>query len=301
MKRIGIFTSGGDSPGMNAAIRAICRACIFYKLEPCAIMRGYQGMIDKDFKLLQSSDVSNIIEKGGTILKSARCKDFETKKGRECAYKNLRQNKIDALIGLGGDGTFRGMNALINEYNMVCVGVPATIDNDIYGTDFTIGYDTAVNTAIEAIDKIRDTAFSHDRVFLVEVMGNTSGHIAIRTGISTGAELVIIPENNISMEQIYASLKKGKQTDKTSFFIVMAEGNKLGSAYNLYQKIQEKMPNIDIRVTVLGHIQRGGAPTARDRMLASRSGIAAIDAIIHKNHNTIVGIVNGQVQYSSFL
>ena len=240
MKRIGIFTSGGDSPGMNAAIRAICRTCIFYDLEPWAIMRGYQGMLDKDFKKLQSSDVSNIIEKGGTILKSARCKEFETKEGRKIAYENLKENKIDALIGLGGDGTFRGMSALINEYGMICVGVPSTIDNDIYGTDFTIGYDTAVNTAIEAIDKIRNTAFSHDRVFLIEVMGNTSGHIAIRTGISTGAELVIIPENNISLEQIYASLKRGKQTDKTSFFIVIAEGNKLGKAYDLYQKFKRK-------------------------------------------------------------
>ena len=299
IKKIGIFTSGGDAPGMNATIRAVSRACIYHKLQPVAIMRGYKGMIEGDFQILQSSDVSNIIQKGGTILKSARSSDFKTKSGRAKAYKQLQKEDITSLIALGGDGTFRGMKTLAKEYNIQCIGIPATIDNDIYGTDYTIGFDTAVNTAINAIDKIRDTAFSHDRVFFVEVMGNGTGYIAIRTAISTGAEIVVIPENNITVENIVNSLQRGKQSDKTSFFVVVAEGNLLGDAFQIAREVQKKIPSIEIRVSVLGYIQRGGNPMARDRMLASRLGIAAVDALIQGQTNTVVGIVDTKIQYTS--
>lgn len=300
MKKVGIFTSGGDAPGMNAAIRSVSRACIYYKLNPYAIMRGYKGIIEGDFYPLQSSDVSNIIQKGGTILKSARCQEFKTKEGRSLAFKNLQEAGISALIALGGDGTFQGMETFSKEYNIQCIGIPATIDNDIYGTEYTIGFDTAVNTAINAIDKIRDTAFSHDRVFFVEVMGNTTGYIAIRTGISTGAEIVIIPENQITIDNIVISLQRGKQSNKTSFFVVVAEGHPLGGGLKIAREVQKKLPAFDVRVSILGYIQRGGAPSARDRMLASRLGIAAIEAIITKKTNIVVGITNTKIQYTSF-
>jgi 6-phosphofructokinase 1 len=300
IKKVGIFTSGGDAPAMNASIRSVVRACIYYKLKPYAIMRGYKGMIEGDIRPLKSSDVSNILQKGGTILKSARCKEFHTVEGRKMAYNQLQKKGISALIALGGNGTFQGMEALSNEYDISCVGIPSTIDNDIYGTDYTIGFDTAVNTAISAIDKIRDTAFSHDRVFFVEVMGNNTGYIAIRTGISTGAELVVIPEKEINFQQIMEAIKRGKQSDKTSFFVVIAEGNPVGDAFTLAQKVQKNLPSLEVRVSVLGHIQRGGTPTARDRMIASRLGIAAVKALMNKKSNIIVGIVNEKVQHTSF-
>ena len=299
MQKIGIFTSGGDAPGMNAGIRAVVRTCLYHKLQPYAITRGYKGMLEGECYPLESNNVSNIIQKGGTILKSARCEEFKTQQGRQQAYKQLQKIGISALIAMGGDGTFRGIQIFSKEYNIPCVGIPATIDNDLYGTDYTIGFDTAVNTAITAIDKIRDTAFSHDRVFFVEVMGKNTGYIAVRTAISIGAELVIIPENKISIDSITTTLRNGRQNKKTSFFVIVAEGNHLGNAYTISQKVKKKLPKIEDRVSVLGYIQRGGSPTAQDRILASQLGIAAVKALAQGKKDIIVGIVKDELRYTS--
>ncbi len=296
INRIAVMTSGGDSPGMNAAIRAVVRASVYHNIECYGIYRGYQGMIDNSFIELNARSVKNIINKGGTFLKSARSKDFMTKEGRQKAYENLRAHAIDALVVIGGDGTFTGATIFGNEFNFPVVGVPGTIDNDINGTDFTIGYDTALNTVVEAIDKIRDTANSHDRLFLVEVMGRDAGDIALNSGIGAGAEEILIPEEDMGIERLIESLQRSKRTGKTSSIIVVAEGDQIGkNIAKLADDIRDELPTYDVKVTVLGHIQRGGSPSCYDRVLASRLGVAAVDAIVEGKSHIMVGISHKEV------
>jgi 6-phosphofructokinase 1 len=294
MKRIGVFTSGGDAPGMNACVRAVVRAGIYYGLEVIGIGHGYQGMINGEFIPLQARSVSNILQRGGTILKTARSEEFMTKEGRAKAAKNLKEQGIEALVAIGGDGTFRGAVALYEEHGIPSVGIPATIDNDLYGTDYTIGYDTAVNTALESIDKIRDTADAHDRLFYVEVMGRTSGFIAVEAGIGGGAEYIAIPEEQTDYEEI-KNVLKGFRKDKTSSIIIVAEGDEEGGAFKIAKKVKE-LYGFDYRVIVLGHIQRGGSPSARDRILASKLGVAAVEALISGKFNVMVGEVKGEIK-----
>lgn len=300
MQRIAIFTSGGDAPGMNACIRAIVRGAIHYGIEVFGIKRGYDGMILGDITPMSSHSVSNIIQKGGTILKSARSKGFMTYEGRKEAYAQLKKHNIDGLVAIGGNGTFTGAEIFYNEFGIVTIGAPGTIDNDLYGTDYTIGFDTAVNTALDAIDKIRDTADSHDRVFFVEVMGRDSGYIAIQCGIAGGAELVMVPETLTPVSKVVETLKQGFNRSKTSFIIVVAEGDEEGGANEVVNKIRSEVSEFDIKVTTLGHIQRGGAPTARDRILASRLGLAALEGLLHGQKNVMVGIINDQIVYTPF-
>lgn len=296
INRIAVMTSGGDSPGMNAAIRAVVRASVYHNLECYGIYRGYQGMIDDSFIELNARSVKNIINKGGTFLKSARSKDFMTKEGRQKAYDNLRAHGIDALVVIGGDGTFTGATIFGNEFNFPVVGVPGTIDNDINGTDFTIGYDTALNTVVEAIDKIRDTANSHDRLFLIEVMGRDAGDIALNSGIGAGAEEILIPEEDMGIERLIESLHRSKTSGKTSSIIVVAEGDQIGkNITKLADDIREELPSYDVKVTVLGHIQRGGSPSCYDRVLASRLGVAAVDAIVEGKSHIMVGVSHKEV------
>ncbi len=300
MKKIAVFTSGGDSPGMNAGIRAVVRGAIYHGLEVVGIVRGYKGMIDGDFIPLESRSVSNIIQLGGTILKSARSEEFRTAIGRKKAADQIKANGIEGLVAIGGDGTFTGAEIFHREFGIPTVGAPGTIDNDLYGTDYTIGFDTAVNTALDAVDKIRDTADSHDRVFFIEVMGRDSGYIAIQTGIGGGAEMVLVPENPDSIESVIETLYADRSRSKTSAIIVVAEGEELGNAHYISVKVKEKLPHMDIRVTTLGHVQRGGGPTAADRILGSRLGLAAVEALIEGESNIMVGIVNDQVVYTPF-
>lgn len=296
INRIAVMTSGGDSPGMNAAIRAVVRASAYYSLECYGIYRGYQGMIDDSFIELNARSVKNIINRGGTFLKSARSKDFMTKEGREKAYQNLQTHGIDALVVIGGDGTFTGATVFGNEFNFPVVGVPGTIDNDINGTDFTIGYDTALNTVVEAIDKIRDTANSHDRLFLVEVMGRDAGDIALNSGIGAGAEEILIPEEDMGIERLIESLHRSKSSGKTSSIIVVAEGDQIGkNIAKLADDIRDELPTYEVKVTVLGHIQRGGSPSCYDRVLASRLGVAAVDAIVEGKSHIMVGVCHKEV------
>lgn len=301
MKKIAVFTSGGDAPGMNACIRAVVRTAIYKGLEVFGIMRGYNGMIQGDIIPMQSNSVSNIIQKGGTILKSARSKEFMSPEGRKKAYENLQKFSIDGLVAIGGDGTFRGAVEFYKEYGIPTVGCPGTIDNDLYGTDYTIGYDTAINTALEAIDKIRDTADSHDRVFFIEVMGRDSGYIAIACGIAGGAEIVMVPETLMRSEEVAQILQAGWKRSKTSSIVIVAEGDEEGGAQEVAEKIKKILPNkFEIRVTTLGHIQRGGSPTARDRILASRLGYAAVEGLLAGYSNVMVGLINDQVVYTPF-
>jgi 6-phosphofructokinase 1 len=301
MKKIAVFTSGGDAPGMNACIRAVVRTAIFKGIEVYGITYGYDGMIQGNIKKMQSHSVSNIIQRGGTILKSARSEEFMKKEGRKKAYDQLVQHGIEGIVAIGGDGTFRGANVFFEEFGIPIIGCPGTIDNDIYGTDFTIGFDTAVNTALEAIDKIRDTAAAHDRIFFIEVMGRDSGYIALECGIGGGAEFVMIPEAETDLKSIVKSLKNLRKT-KSSSIIVVAEGDEEGTAEIIMQKVKEKVndPDKEFKVTTLGHIQRGGNPTARDRVLASRCGMAAIDGLINGESNCMAGVVNGDVVYTPF-
>jgi len=301
IKRIGVLTSGGDAPGMNAAIRAVARSCAFYNLECVGIYRGYQGLIENDFEELTARSVRNVINRGGTFLKSARSKEFRTKEGRELAYQNLKKAGIDALVVIGGDGTFTGAMLLNEEHNFPIVGIPGTIDNDINGTDYTIGYDTALNTVVDAIDKIRDTASSHNRLFLVEVMGRDAGDIALNSGVGAGAEEILIPEESAGIVNLLDSLEKSRKSGKTSSIIVVAEGEKSGkNIFELAEYIGEKLEGYDIRVTVLGHIQRGGAPSCYDRVLASRLGVGAIEALLRGESNVMVGITNRMVTSVDF-
>jgi 6-phosphofructokinase 1 len=296
IKKIGVLTSGGDSPGMNAAIRSVVRTCAFHEVECIGIYRGYQGMIEGDYKEMGPRSVNNIINKGGTILKSARSKEFMTKEGREKAHKNITKAGIDALVVIGGDGTFTGAEIFNNEYNFPVIGIPGTIDNDIFGTSHTLGFDTALNTVVECIDKIRDTASSHNRLFLVEVMGRDAGHIALNAGIGAGAEEILIPEEDLGLERLLESLSRSKASGKSSSIVVIAEGDKIGkNVFELKDYIEENLPEYDTRVSVLGHMQRGGSPSCYDRVLASRLGVKAVESLLEGKSNYMVGILNDKV------
>jgi len=294
--KIGVLTSGGDAPGMNAAIRAVVRTGIYNGLEVFGIMRGYAGMIENDIVPMHSRSVANIIQRGGTILKTARCKEFFEHEGRKKAYANLKNLGINGLVIIGGDGSFRGAHKLSEEFDIPCIGLPGTIDKDIAGTDFTIGFDTAVNTAVEAIDKIRDTADAHDRLFIIEVMGRDAGYIALHSGIATGAENILIPERKTDIEELVSSLLEKERRRKLVNLIVVAEGDR--GAEDVANIIKERVPNADTRVCVLGHIQRGGAPTCLDRLIASRMGYSAVESLIEGRYNVMVGIVNNKMHFT---
>ncbi|MDH7444196.1 6-phosphofructokinase [Aquimarina sp. 2201CG14-23] len=296
VKNIAVLTSGGDAPGMNAAIRAVVRACSYYEVHCFGVYKGYEGLIHNEIEELNARSVRNIINKGGTFLKSARSKDFRTEEGRKKAYDNLIKNNIDALIVIGGDGSFTGALKLSEEYNFPVVGIPGTIDNDINGTDYTIGYDTALNTVVDAIDKIRDTASSHNRLFLIEVMGRDAGDIALNSGIGAGAEEILIPEEDMGVDRLIESLKKSKKTGKTSSIIVVAEGDKSGkNIFELGEYVEENLEDYEVRVSVLGHIQRGGAPSCYDRVLASKLGVGAVETLLDGQSEVMIGIVHKTV------
>ncbi len=299
MNKIAVFTSGGDSPGMNACIRAVVRTAIYNKIEVVGIMHGYDGMIKDEFVALNTKSVANIIHRGGTILKTARSKEFLTAEGQQKALDNLKKNNIDGVIVIGGDGSFKGALEFSTICNIPFVGCPGTIDNDLVGTDFTIGYDTAINTVVEAVDKIRDTAESHDRLFFVEVMGRDAGLIALRAGIGVGAESILIPETKTDLSNLIIRLKNGRKS-KSSKIILVAEGDDAGGAFAIAEKVKKELPNYDTRVTVLGHIQRGGNPTAMERVNASRMGFAAVEALLKGEKNIMIGIVDKKIKYTSF-
>ncbi len=300
IQKIGVFTSGGDAPGMNAAIRAVVRACTYYKKDVYGIMRGYEGMIDGDMVKLGARSVGNIIQRGGTILKSARSKAFRTPEGRKIAFEKLTKEGINALIAIGGDGTFTGLHKFYEEYKVPSICIPGTIDNDLAGTDYTIGYDTATNTAVEAIDRIRDTALSHNRLFFIEVMGRNSGYIAINSGIAGGAVSMIIPEEETTFDEFYAMLEEGAKTNKKSSLVVVAEGSRIGGANELAKKVAERSDYFDIKVTILGHLLRGGSPTYFDRVLASKMGVAAVEGLIAGKNDVMVGIKDNKIVYNDF-
>lgn len=295
--KIGVLTSGGDSPGMNAAIRAVVRTGLYHGLDMFGIMRGYQGMIEDDIYQMDSRSVANIIQRGGTILKTARCKEFYEPEGRKKAYENLKKRGIDGLVVIGGDGSFRGAGKFSEEFDIPCIGLAGTIDKDISGTDFTIGFDTAVNTAVEAIDKIRDTMDAHDRIFVIEVMGRDAGYIALHSGIATGAENILIPERKTNMNDIINSLLEKERRKKLVNLIVVAEGDDFGGADKVQAVLKEKLPNAEIRVCILGHIQRGGSPSCLDRLIASRMGYHAVECLMEGRHNVFVGIMNNKMHY----
>jgi len=296
--KIGVLTSGGDAPGMNAAIRAVVRTGIYHGLEVYGIMRGYSGMLDDDIVPMHSRSVANIIQRGGTILKTARCKEFFEKEGRAIAYKNLKKHGIDGLVIIGGDGSFRGADIFSREYDIPCIGIPGTIDKDIAGSDFTIGFDTAVNTAVEAIDKIRDTADAHDRLFIIEVMGRDAGYIALHSGIATGAENIMIPERKTDIEELVDSLLEKEKRKKLVNLIVVAEGDGFGGADEVAKVVTNRLPLAETRVCILGHIQRGGSPSCLDRLIASRMGYHAVECLIEHRNNVMVGIVNNKMFYT---
>ncbi len=301
IRTIGVMTSGGDSPGMNAAIRAVARACAYYNVKCIGFYRGFQGMIEGDHCILNARSVRNIISRGGTILKSARSKDFRTPEGRKKAAEHLKEIDVDAMILIGGDGTFRGGQIFSEEYDIPVIGVPGTIDNDIAGTNYTIGYDTALNTVIDAIDKIRDTASSHDRLFFIEVMGRDSGFIALNTGVGAGAEEILIPEEDMGLDRLLESLKRSKRSGKSSSIVVVSEGDKIGkNVFELADYVTENLPDYDVRVTVLGHVQRGGSPTCFDRTLASRLCVKAVELLLDGEKNVMVGLLNNEVKMMSF-
>ncbi len=295
--KIGVLTSGGDSPGMNACVRAVVRTGIYNGLEVFGIMRGYSGMVENDIVKLESRSVANIIQRGGTVLKTSRCKEFFTPEGRKQAYENLKKHGINGLVIIGGDGSFRGAQIFSNEYDIPCIGLPGTIDKDIAGTDFTIGFDTAVNTAVEAIDKIRDTAEAHDRLFVIEVMGRDAGYIALHSGIATGAENILIPEKKTDIENIIDQLAEKERRHKLVNLIVVAEGEEFGGGNEVARVIKSRLPLLEVRVCILGHIQRGGAPSCMDRLLASRMGYHAVECLMEGRHNVFVGIVNNKINY----
>jgi len=296
INRIAVLTSGGDSPGMNAAIRSVVRTCAYKQIECVAIYRGYQGMIEGDFKEMNARSVNNIINKGGTILKSARCEEFRTPEGRKKAHEQLVRAGVQAFVVIGGNGSFTGAMHFNNEFDFPVIGIPGTIDNDILGTAYTIGFDTAINTVVEAIDKIRDTASSHNRLFFVEVMGRDVGHIALNAGVGAGAEEILIPEQNRGLERLLDSLKRSKKSGKSSSLVVVAEGDKIGkNVFQLKEYVEEHLPIYDVRVSVLGHMQRGGNPTCFDRVLASRMGVRAVEALLEGKTNYMVGIRNNEM------
>ncbi|MDC0643837.1 6-phosphofructokinase [Flavobacteriaceae bacterium] len=297
MKRIAVLTSGGDAPGMNAAVRAVVRTSVFYGLQCYVVYQGYQGLIDGKIKQANARSVNNIINKGGTILKSARSLEFRTPKGRQKAFDNIKKFEIDALVVIGGDGSFTGALIFQNEFNIPVIGIPGTIDNDIYGTQHTLGYDTALNTVVEVIDKIRDTASSHNRLFFVEVMGRDAGHIALNTGIGAGAEEILIPEENRGLDQLLESLKHSEKSGKSSSIVVVAEGDKTGkNVFELATYVELNLPYYEVRVSVLGHMQRGGSPSCFDRVLASRMGVHAIESLREGKSKVMVGVMNDKME-----
>jgi 6-phosphofructokinase 1 len=296
--KIGVLTSGGDAPGMNAAVRAVVRTGIYHGLDVYGIMRGYTGMVENDIFKMESRSVANVIQRGGTILKTSRCKEFLTPEGRKKAYNNLKKLGINGLVIIGGDGSFRGAQTFSNEFDIPCVGLPGTIDKDIAGTDFTIGFDTAVNTAVEAIDKIRDTADAHDRLFIIEVMGRDAGYIALHSGIATGAENILIPERKTDIEEIIKQLAEKERRHKLVNLIVVAEGDDFGGADEIGRIIKERLPIQEVRVCILGHIQRGGSPSCFDRLIASRMGYSAVECLIDGRFNVFVGMVNNRMHYT---
>src|SRR5690554_4214457 len=301
INKIAVLTSGGDAPGMNAAIRAVVRGAIVNKLEVIGVNRGYEGLITNDLFEMNSQSVSNIIQQGGTILKSARCKEFNNPEGRKIAYDNLRKNNVDALVVIGGDGTLAGAHVFGTECDFPVVGIPGTIDNDLYGTDYTIGYDTALNTVIEAVDKIRDTASAHSRLFFIEVMGRDAGFLALRAAIASGAEAVLVPEINTGYKKLDDFLKNSFKKQKSSSIVLVAEGDKLsGGAIKIAERVNKEHPDYDARVTILGHIQRGGSPSGMDRVMASRMGVSAIDALLDDQKSVMIGMVNGEIVYVPF-
>lgn len=300
LKRIGVLTSGGDAPGMNAAVRAVVRTAISYDIEAWGIYRGYEGLIDGSFERLFSHSVSNIIQHGGTILKSARSQRFRTEEGMQEAWQQIKKSGIDALVVIGGDGTFSGAAEFNSKYNFPIIGLPGTIDNDLYGTDNTIGYDTALNTVVNAVDKIRDTASSHDRLFFVEVMGRDAGFLALRSGIAVGAEDILIPETKTHIDELITLLDEGWRKNKKSAIIIVSEGDDAGGAYEVARKVREKYTQYKTRVTILGHIQRGGSPSCRDRVLASTLGYAAVKALMEGLSNVMVGEVESKILYTPF-
>ena len=296
INRIAVLTSGGDAPGMNAALRAVVRAASYYKIECFGVYRGYQGLIEGDFLKMDARSVHHIIQKGGTVLKSARSKEFRTIEGRKKAYDKVVDQKIDALVIIGGDGTFTGGMIFQKEFDFPVIGIPGTIDNDIFGTDFTIGYDTALNTAIEVIDKIRDTASSHNRLFFIEVMGRDAGFIALNSGLGAGAEEILIPEEDLGIDRLLNSLEHSRRSGKSSSIVVVAEGDKSGkNVYELASYVEEHLPQYEVRVSVLGHMQRGGSPSCFDRVLASRMGVKAVELLLDGKSNLMVGINNNQM------
>ena len=300
IKRLGIFSSGGDAPGMNAAIRAVVRTASYHGLHIYGIYRGYEGMIDGQIERLDKSNVANIIQRGGTVLKTARSERFKTAEGRKAAYDSLMVHDIDGLVAIGGNGTFTGAKIFHEEYGIPIIGVPGTIDNDLYGTDYTIGFDTAVNTAIEAVDKIRDTAEAHNRLFFVEVMGRDTGYIALNTGIGSGAGAILIPESSIDVEELIKHLEKTAKRQKLFSLVIVAEGNENGNAQTLANEIKSRWPEYDPKVTIIGHMQRGGAPSALDRLIASRMGYKAVEAIMAGHYNEMVGIQNNEIVFVPF-
>ena len=295
-KKIALLTSGGDAPGMNAAIRSVVRTCVFHKIVPVGVSKGYDGLISGKMIEMNARSVKGIINKGGTILKTARSKDFRSKEGRKKAFETLKNNNIDGLIVIGGDGTFTGGLVFSKEFDFPVIGIPATIDNDIYGTSHTIGFDSATNTVMEAIDKIRDTASSHNRLFFIEVMGRDAGHIALNTGVAAGAEEILIPEEDLGLDRLIQSLKRSQKTGKSSSIVVVAEGDKTGdNVFQLKDYIEKHLPEYDARVAVLGHMQRGGSPTCFDRVLASRMGVHAVDSLLSNKSKVMVGIIDDKM------
>ena len=296
IKSIGILTSGGDAPGMNAAIRAVTRSAIYNGLKVYGIYRGYKGLVTDEIQEFKSQNVSNIIQMGGTILKTARCKEFTTPEGRAQAYENMKKHEIDALVIIGGDGSLTGARIFAQEFDVPCIGLPGTIDNDLYGTDTTIGYDTALNTILDAVDKIRDTATSHERLFFVEVMGRDAGFLAQNSAIASGAAAAIIPEDSTDVDQLARFMERGIRKSKKSCIVIVSESPKCGALYYA-DRVRNEFPNYDVRVSILGHLQRGGRPSAHDRILASRTGVGAIDAIIQGQRNFMIGVRNNEVVY----
>lgn len=300
IKTIGVLTSGGDAPGMNAALRAVTRSAIYHGFKVKAIYRGYRGLVENEIVTFEAKDVSGIIHRGGTILRTARCKEFMTEEGRQTAYENMRKNGIDALVVIGGDGTLTGARQFASEFDIPIVGIPGTIDNDLYGTDHTIGYDTALNTIMWCVDRIRDTANSHERLFFIEVMGRNAGFLALNGAIAGGAEAAIIPEISIEVDQLAQLIEHGFRTTKKSSIVLVAESPITGGAMGLAERVRKEYPQYDVRVTILGHLQRGGSPTAQDRILASRMGAAAIDALVEGQRNVMIGDDDEQMVYVPF-
>ena len=300
VKCIGVLTSGGDAPGMNAAIRAVTRAAIFNDMRVFGIYRGYRGLISNEIEEFRTNSVSNIIQQGGTILKTARCDEFMTEAGRRIAYENMQRHEMDALVVIGGDGSLTGAGIFANEHNIPIVGLPGTIDNDLNGTDTTIGYDTALNTIMQSMDKIRDTATSHERLFFVEVMGRNCGYLALNSAIASGAEAAIIPEISIEKDQLGELIEQGFRKSKSSSMVLVAESEVTGGAMKLAERVKKQYPQYDVRVSILGHLQRGGSPTAQDRILASRMGVAAIQALQENQRNVMIGIRENEIDYVPF-